>query len=129
METSLLLAQLIGALFVIVGLGVLINPDHYGEMIRNFIKNAELYYFSGAISFLIGLSIIQFHNLWVLDWRVVITVIGWLALIKGALRIVLPAIGSEVGHALIFKRQSIYLMGAILFIFGVWLCSKGFAGL
>jgi len=126
METSLLLAQFIGSLFVVVGLGVLINPDHYAKMTSLFIKNAELYYFSGAISFILGLSIIKFHNLWVSDWRVALTILGWLALIKGVYRIVIPTIGAELSDTLLFKKQALYLTGALLFIFGLWLCNKGF---
>ena len=128
MAISLLLAKLIGALFVVVGLGVLINPTHYGNMTSHFIKNAELIYFSGATSFILGLSIILYHNLWVSDWRIAITILGWLALIKGALRIVMPILGSEMADLLAFKKHMLYLMGAILFFFGLWLSSHGFSG-
>ena len=30
------------------------------------------------------------HNVWTADWRVVITILGWLAVITGAIRIVCP---------------------------------------
>jgi len=128
MAISLLLAKLIGALFVVVGLGVLINPTHYGKMTSHFIKNAELIYFSGAISFILGLSIILYHNLWVSDWRIAITILGWLALIKGVFRIVMPTLGSEMADLLVLKKHMLYLMGAILFLFGLWLSSQGFSG-
>ena len=78
MDTSILLARLIGLLFVVVSIGVFLNQKHYAKMAETFLKNAELYYFSGTIAFVIGTAIITFHNLWVTDWRVVITVIGWL---------------------------------------------------
>ena len=56
MGTSILLAPIIGPTFLIIGLGALLNPTYYGAMIRNFVKDAELYYFSGALALISGIS-------------------------------------------------------------------------
>ena len=37
-----------------------------------------------------GLVVVIFHNLWVADWRLIITVFGCLVLIKGVVLIVFP---------------------------------------
>ena len=47
METSILLARLIGPLFVVVSIGVFLNQKHYAKMAETFIANTELYYFQG----------------------------------------------------------------------------------
>jgi len=54
-------------------------------MATAFIKNEELYYFSGAIAFVADVAIVLHHNLWVADWRDIITVLGWVSIVKGEL--------------------------------------------
>ncbi len=126
METSILLAKLIGPLFVIVGVGVLINPIHYHKMIANFINNAELYYFSGALAFVTGVAIINYHNVWVQDWRVAITLAGWLSLVKGTFRIVYPTAGSQLASTAMFSKNMLYIYGVFILSVGAWLCTKAF---
>lgn len=126
MDTSILLARLIGPLFVVVSIGVFLNQKHYAKMAETFLKNAELYYFSGAIAFVIGTAIITFHNLWVADWRVVITVIGWLSLIKGIVRILFPKAGANYATKFTGSPVMLYAMAVLLLIFGGWLSCKGF---
>lgn len=126
MESSLLLARLIGPLFVLVGVGVLVNRRHYAAMMKRFLENTELYYFSGILAFLVGEVLVLFHNLWVWDWRVAITVIGWMSLLKGAVRIVFPVAGLKAATS--FTGSGWYLnAGAfVIVVFGAWLAYQGF---
>jgi hypothetical protein len=39
---------------------------------------------------IVGLLIVTYHNRWAKDWTVLITVLGWLALLKGIAFIVWP---------------------------------------
>ena len=127
MDTSLLLARIIGPLFVIVGLGVLMNPGHYRSMMQRFLESSDLYYFSGALAFVIGMLMIQFHNLWVADWRVVITLIGWMSLLKGVIRILFPAMGADVASRMLSEDSATLSIGAgIILLFGGWLSYQGF---
>jgi hypothetical protein len=45
---------------------------------------------TGYISLLLGLATVILHNVWIADWRVVITILGWSTLIKGILKIGFP---------------------------------------
>ena len=126
METSILLARLIGPLFVVVSIGVFLNQKHYAKMAETFIKNAELYYFSGVIAFVTGMVIIIFHNSWVADWRVVITVIGWVSLVKGIVRILFPNAGANYATKFTGSRITLYVLAFLLLILGGGLSYKGF---
>lgn len=128
METSVLLASLIGPLLVIVGIGVLLNPTHYANMTEEFLKDPQLYYFSGTTAFLIGMAMVLHHNIWVADWPVVITVIGWMSIIKGAIRILFPFAGSKYATALTGSPASLKASAVALLLFGLWLTYLGFGG-
>jgi len=73
---------------------------------------------TGYITFLLGLVTVILHNLWASDWRVVITVLGWVTLLKGIMKMGFP----EHVHkrAQLFKNQQT-LWGFIIFLFGAWL--------
>lgn len=125
MDTSILLARIIGPLFILVGVGTLINTNHYQAMLRQFLSSSELYYFSGALAFIIGGLIVSFHNIWAADWRAVITMIGWLSILKGAIRILFPGRGALYADA--FASASTLRVGAVLIIaIGAWLCVMAF---
>ena len=126
MDSSILLARLIGPLFVAVGLGVLLNPTHYGRVSESFLTNSELYYLSGALAFVIGMAVILHHNLWVADWRVIITITGWISLIKGTARILLPAIGARLAASLLASKWSLNASAIVLLVAGAWLSYEGF---
>ena len=49
-----------------------------------------LVYLSGVLFFIAGLSIVRKHNIWVWGWQTLITIIGWLGLVLGGLRMFLP---------------------------------------
>lgn len=126
MDTSIMLARLVGPLFVAVGLGVLLNPTHYGRMLERFLTNRELYYLSGALAFVIGTAVILHHNFWVADWRVIITIIGWIWLIKGTARIMFPAIGAQLAGSLLASKWSLNASAILLLVTGAWLSYAGF---
>jgi VanZ family protein len=68
---------------------------------------------------------VSFHNLWVADWRVVITIIGWLSILKGAIRILLPGRGAQYADA--FASSATLRIGAVAIIaIGAWLCVMAF---
>jgi uncharacterized membrane protein HdeD (DUF308 family) len=63
------------------------NPEKFKIMISDFQKNRSLLVYSGMISTILGLIITRIHNFWVPSWPLLITLIGWLVLIKGLYRL------------------------------------------
>lgn len=53
----------------------------------SYYNDERFVFITGFLSFIIGLVNILLHDLWVSDWRVLITLFGWIALIKGLIRI------------------------------------------
>ncbi len=61
-----------------------INPNLYDAQIPPVV------YVSGVLMFVGGLSIIRAHNRWRYDWTVVLTLVGWLSLALGFMRMLMP---------------------------------------
>ncbi len=52
---------------------MLINRDGYRDMAREFLGSRALIYLAGILAFVPGLAMVLAHNVWVADWRIVIT--------------------------------------------------------
>jgi hypothetical protein len=83
MDRSIFLARLLGPTFAAIALGILINLGIYESMIAEALHPGILFHLSGLLSLLAGLAIVNLHNTWCADWRVIITVLGWLMTIGG----------------------------------------------
>ena len=90
MTPSAYIARILGPVLVIIGLGLLLEGETFRAMAGEFLRSAALIYFSGLITLAVGLAILNVHHLWTRDWRSIITVFGWLALIGGIFRILAP---------------------------------------
>ena len=95
MTPSAYIARILGPVLVIVGLGLLLEGETFRAMAGEFLRSAALVYFSGVVTLAVGLAILNVHHLWTRDWRSIITVFGWLALIGGIFRILAPNFGAE----------------------------------
>jgi hypothetical protein len=94
MEISNFLAEIFGFIFIAVSLALLINQ----KMIKKLFlacENEVCLFFSGAISFILGIILIFTHNVWASNWRTIITVLGWLTLIKGSFLLFLPDLSKK----------------------------------
>ncbi len=121
MDPSILIARIAGPLFMLVAIGVFLSRAHYREMMGAFLQNPALVYLSGVLAFVIGIGIVMVHNLWVLDWRLAVTLIGWLSLIKGIGRIVFPRAAPAIGAKLLAKPAALDVSTALLLVVGFYL--------
>ena len=58
----------------------LVQPHLYDAQIPPVV------YLSGVLMFVAGLAVVRAHNLWVRDWRVLVTLTGWFFLGPGLIR-------------------------------------------
>jgi len=87
---SIVLARIIGLFGAISTLLILLRYKAAMAMEEQAAKNAVLVYASGFLILLMGVVLVVIHPIWTSDWRVIITIIGWLVFLKGLLRILSP---------------------------------------
>ena len=64
---------------------------------------------------------------WCMDWRVIITVLGWLMTIGGVARIVLPQVAIAIGSTIYSGRASTIVAALIVGALGAFFSVKGYA--
>ncbi len=97
MDTSLFIARLLGPLLLVVGAATLLNQANIRQMATDFLEQSPLVYVVGVLTLLGGLVIVNTHNVWQ-GWPVIITIFGWLCVIGGAIRILVPRHGARAGR-------------------------------
>ena len=126
MQPAVFIARLVGPAFVAVGLGILLNGPFYTSLLAEATRSPTLIYFSGLISLIPGLAILNVHRTWTSDWRVIITILGWLLVIGGVIRIVLPATTAALAADLYSKPAVLLFVSAIVIVVGGFLTFFGY---
>lgn len=124
MELSIFLAKLLGLYLLIASVAILINHKPFNKLLNEYVKNLPAVFFQSVFALLFGLALVISHNVWTGDWRVIVTVIGWLALLKGVAHLFMPQAAIKKGvdfyHA---TSPVIFIVTALL---GLYLTYVGF---
>ena len=123
---SIFLAKLIGPIFLAVGIGLIANAAAYRKLANEFLASTALIYLSGLLTMTAGLAIVLTHNVWRADWTVIITILGWLLLIGGAFRIVMPQGTERIVRRLLKEKHGLTIGGIIWVALGGILCVFGY---
>ena len=121
MEISIFFAQLWGSFFIIFGL-LFIITGQLGKTIE-MTDNKAFVVSTGYITLLMGLVTVILHNVWTLDWRVAITILGWSTLIKGISKIGFPEMIHKQAQR--FKKKQM-LSAIFMILLGAFLFWKSF---
>jgi uncharacterized membrane protein len=128
MDTSIFLAKLMGPIFVIIGVGLFLNRERYLAVVDEVILSKTLLYVFGVMALTGGLAILLTHNVWVWDWPVVITIIAWLMVVRGSLRIVIPQQIEAIAKGMTNQLPTLLLISDMIVIsLGLFLSWKGYS--
>lgn len=127
METSIFFAKFIGFYLVIVLVSLLINYSRYKDILIK-IATPNVTVLFGMLSLLFGLVVVLLHNIWVWDWRVLITLVGWFSILRGVTRLFFP--DWVIKMIVKFAENKIYLvvMSVVFILIGLFLLFHGYFG-
>ena len=128
METSIFIAKIIGVLYFSFGIGILFNNKYYSKTFTNLLDDSTYIVLGGILATIFGLVIIEFHNCWVQNWTVIITIIGWLALFKGIVILAFPK-SLHIFNKLFEKDIFNKFFAILVILFGVIFLYFGFFSL
>ncbi len=126
MASSIYLARLIGPVALAVALALAFNAATFRAMANEFLASNALVFLSGFLTLVAGVAIVLAHNLWTADWRVIVTIVGWLAIITGAIRLIFPDRAAAFGRPMLHKPHTLQIGAAVWLIVGALLCYFGY---
>jgi len=125
---TLLLSKLIGLYCILIGLSLMTRGQATVETVTALLQNPVMTLILGVITLAAGLAMVLAHNIWSGGaLAVVVTLVGWIALIKSLFFLFLPhemEAGFFIGQ--LHYRQLFYLYSAISLVLGVYLTYGGF---
>jgi uncharacterized membrane protein HdeD (DUF308 family) len=127
MQASIFLAQLLGPLFVVLGVALLLKRQMYQKIHAEFIGSPALLYLAGFFGLLGGMALVLTHNVWVLDWRLILTLFGWLTLVRALITIFNPQWTVAASTAILANRRILVGAAVINLIVGIVLSYFGYA--
>lgn len=124
METSLFLAKFWGWYLIIFFFILSFNPGRIKQIFED-LKDHKFAILTAFIAIIVGLLNILYHNIWEPDWRIIITLIGWTALVGGLLLFTFPGrVTKTLDVSNIKLIQAVYML---LFLVGLFLLNMGYA--
>ncbi|MES2953618.1 MAG: hypothetical protein V4674_03615 [Patescibacteria group bacterium] len=127
LQLTLFLAQIFGITFLLAGLTMLLERKMMLEVLRDMVENRALLYVLGILDLIFGLAIVLTHNVWDADMlTTTITAIGWLTLIKGVGRMVIPTATIKRWYSKNNIGKMLPFAGLIMIVVGGYLTYNGF---
>ena len=123
---TLFLARLFGLNCLIIAAAMLSQPEAFVSIVHAFVADAPLVLIAGVFTLFGGLALVLLHNYWSGGaLTVIITLIGWLTLIKAVVLVVLP---SNKLIALYGGVSSTHILisGSLTLLLGIYLTVAGF---
>jgi len=127
MAASIFLARLLGPMYVVLAVALFFKPQMFRTVLKDFMASAALVYLSGFFGLLGGMAIVLVHNVWALDWRILITLLGWIALTRAIFAIFQPEWSLKAGNAILGHRPIFLVAAVINLLIGVILSYYGYA--
>ena len=116
--------QWLGITFFAMGVGMLTNPEFVKNIVKDLLGSTANVFYGGLICLAIGLPLVTFHNVWDMNASIVITILGWVALIKGLMLLMFPVFTTNMYKGVPTKENKSYIgygvsvLGIVLLYFG-----------
>jgi len=120
MPNSIHIAKLLGPALIGITLTEWINLDVFAAAAGPTF--AAHVYLDGTLIFIAGLALVRAHNIWSREWPVLITLLGWLAIVAGLARMIAPVSSQHAGQS----APVVYGLLIALLVIGVVLTYKSF---
>lgn len=120
------ISKILGPVILALAVPMLIAPTRLQETTRRFLADTPLVLISGVLAMTAGLAIVDTHNIWMLGWPLIVTLLGSALVFGGASRIVAPRVVQKAGGAMLGRLTRTRIVGAFWANLGAFLAFKGY---
>jgi len=123
---TVFLARLFGLYCLIMAAAMLLQREAFVSIVHAFAADAPLVLIAGVFTLFGGLALVLLHNYWSGGaLPVIITLIGWLTLIKAVVLVVLPSNKLVALYGGVSPTH-ILISGSVTLLLGIYLTVAGF---
>lgn len=122
MGTSILIARILSIVYLAFAAGLVLSNSYYKKELPKLMKEPSIFVvFFGFIAIVLGMLILSSQNTWLL-----ITIVGWMALLKGVFILVFPEYIFKIGSTFFLPENHYKIMLPILIFAGLLFGYLGF---
>ena len=110
--------QLFGIAIFAVGIGMMVNPENFKKLLRDFAHSPAATFLGGIMAIIAGYLLITFKSLWV-GGDIIIAILGWAALIKGFALIIFPSYLLEMSKSIVRKKENFTMVSILCLSLGI----------
>jgi hypothetical protein len=125
LSVTQILAVFIGLYMVAAGIGFLTGRGSYASLIDELRDNTALGYVTGAFVFALGAAMVAVHNLWTGPLAIVVSLVGWGALIEGVLMLAIRRTFLGLVKVVPLTPATLVPCGIAVIVFGAVLAIAG----
>lgn len=118
MQSAQWLASIFGPFMAIVGLWMLLYSNNLIKVYSGVKSSPSTLYFRGILNLLVGLTILSNYDYWSLNPEVLVTLLGWMMVIRGILTLFMPQLVIRVME----NNEYSKVKGLIPLVWGLALC-------
>ncbi|MGC4250973.1 MAG: DUF2065 family protein [Sphingobium sp.] len=122
---TLRLAEAIGLYLILIGIGGLVSPQRWRGAMEELDRSPGLTLITGLVAFALGATVVMVHRAFADPLSILVTLVGYIALIKGALLIAVPGPLLKVGD---WSFRFTRVWAAFALILGILLFYAGLTG-
>ena len=123
MDNSIFLAKFWGWYLIIFFFILSYNPKRIKQIFDD-LNDEKFLIISSFIAIIAGLLNILFHNIWTLDWKLIITMIGWVSLFIGLSLFIFPR--PTISWLTIINIKLVQVIYILLFLLGLFLLNVAY---
>ena len=114
---SSVIAEVLGIFFVVMGASMAVNGKETAAVLEEAAQNKGYLWMWGFLALVTGAVMVSLNNMWTSGLPLAITILGWLALIKGAFVLIFPSATASL-YRKFGKSSMIVAAGVVALIVG-----------
>ena len=120
---SIFLAKFWGWYLIIFFVILSFNPKRIKQIFTD-LKDEKFLIITAFMAIIVGLINVLFHNIWEPNWKLIITLLGWLSLFIGLSLFIFPK--KTVAWLEFINIKLVQLIYTLLFFIGIFLLNMGY---
>ena len=122
-NSAMWVAAVFGPLMAIVGFWMMMYTDNMMKVMTSLKNTPAAFYLMGTLNMLFGLAILNIFNVWSWDKYLLVTLLGWVLLVRGVGSLFAPHL---VMKASMGDQKNAKVFGIIPLVWGLALCWVGY---
>jgi hypothetical protein len=126
LDSTFVAARIIGPVFIVGGVSMIANNDSMLAAIGDLLDLAGILALAAAAAMLAGLVVVTLHRRWDNFSAILVSLVGWIALVRGAAALLFPEFARTEIVYIVTHPQIVPIAGCVIALIGVWLSYAGY---